>query len=205
MVTKMGPSYANLFVGFIEHKIFNQSNGPKPKLYGRYIDNCIGASSSSKAEIDRFIASVNSFHSALKYTREISETSFAFLDIKISNNGSSLSTSVHYKPTDSHSSKYLLHSSSHPVHVKKALPYSQFLRLGRLCSHNSDYSSRATEMCQLFEKRGYPGCATQEGFLRAQEIDRESALQTSPAEKNPIHPYFSPQQSCCQKHHPQEF
>ena len=31
MGTKMGPSYANLFVGYIEHEFFNQYNGPKPK------------------------------------------------------------------------------------------------------------------------------------------------------------------------------
>ena len=37
MGTKMGPSYANLFVGYIEHQFFNQYNGPKPELYGRYI------------------------------------------------------------------------------------------------------------------------------------------------------------------------
>ena len=37
----MGPSYANLFVGYIEHKFFNQYNGPKPELYRRYIDDCV--------------------------------------------------------------------------------------------------------------------------------------------------------------------
>ena len=31
MGTKMGPSYANLFVGYIEHKFFNQYSGPKPE------------------------------------------------------------------------------------------------------------------------------------------------------------------------------
>ena len=31
MGTKMAPSYANLFVGYIEHKFFNQHNGPKPE------------------------------------------------------------------------------------------------------------------------------------------------------------------------------
>ena len=30
MGAKMGPSYANLFVGYIEHEFFNQYNGPKP-------------------------------------------------------------------------------------------------------------------------------------------------------------------------------
>ena len=72
MGTKMGPSYANLFVGFIEHQFFSQYHGPKPELYGRYIDDCIGATSSTKEELTQFITAVNSFHPALKYTWEIS-------------------------------------------------------------------------------------------------------------------------------------
>ena len=86
MGTKMGPSYANLFVGYIENKFFKQFNGTKPEPYGRYIDDCIGATSSSREELDHFITSVNSFHPALKYTRNFSETSIAFLDIKVSIN-----------------------------------------------------------------------------------------------------------------------
>ena len=43
MGTKMGPSYANLFVGYVEHQFFNQYDGPKPgacfskvpRLFGR--------------------------------------------------------------------------------------------------------------------------------------------------------------------------
>ena len=67
MGTKMGPSYANLFVGYVEHQFFNQYDGPKPDFYGRYIDDYIGAISSSREELNRFITSVNSFHPALKY------------------------------------------------------------------------------------------------------------------------------------------
>ena len=55
-------SYANLFVGYIENQFFNQFNGTKPELYGRYIDDCIDATSSSREELDHFITSVNSFH-----------------------------------------------------------------------------------------------------------------------------------------------
>ena len=40
MGTKMGPNYANLFVGYVEEQIFNQFEGPKPELFGRYIDDC---------------------------------------------------------------------------------------------------------------------------------------------------------------------
>ena len=82
------------------------------------------------------------------------ETSLAFLDIKVSISGNGLCNSVHYKPTDSHS--YLLHSSSHPSHVKNSIPYSQFLRLRRLCSDDSDFSNKSKDMCRFFEKRGYP-------------------------------------------------
>ena len=55
MGTKMGSSYANLFVGFVEELIFKQYNGPKPELFGRYIDDCLGATSCTKDELDQFI------------------------------------------------------------------------------------------------------------------------------------------------------
>ena len=99
MGTKMGPSYANLFVGFIENKFFSNHHGPKPDLYKRYIDDCVGATSSSREELNLFINSVNSFHPARKYTWEISKKSLPFLDIKLPINDNGLSTSVHYKPT----------------------------------------------------------------------------------------------------------
>ena len=152
MGTKMGPSYANLFAGYIEHQFFNQYSGLKPDLYRRYIDHCLGATSSTSEEHDQFITAVNSFHPAHKYTWEISDTSLAFLDIKVSVEGNGLCTTVHYKPTDPHS--YLLYSSLHPSHVKNSIPYSQFLRLPRLCSEDSEFSLKSEEMCDFFDKRG---------------------------------------------------
>ena len=74
MGAKMEPNYANLFVGYVEEQIFNQFDGPKPELFGRYIDDCFGATSCTKEELERFIGFVNSFHPALKFTWEISET-----------------------------------------------------------------------------------------------------------------------------------
>ena len=68
-------TYANLFVGFIEQQFFDKFDGTKPELYRRYIDDCFGATSCSRQELDYFIASVNSFHPALKYTWVVSECS----------------------------------------------------------------------------------------------------------------------------------
>ena len=140
MGTKMGPSYANLFVGYVGYQFFNQYDGPKPDLYGRYIDDCIGAISSSREELNHFITSVNSFHPALKYTWEISETSLAFLDIKVSISGNGLCTSVHYKPTDSHS--YLLHSSSHARHFNLPNHSKEHMSICGLSLHQVTTDSR---------------------------------------------------------------
>ena len=81
---------------------------------------------------------------ALKFTWEISETCVLFLDISVSINGDALVTSVSYKPTDSPS--YILFSSSHPNHTKQSTPYSQFLRLRRLCSEDKDFETKSLEM-----------------------------------------------------------
>ena len=180
MGTKMGPSYANLFVGYVEEQIFKQYNGPKPELFGRYIDDCLGATSCTNDELEQFIQFVDSFHPALKFTWEVSDTVITFLDIKISIQENKLTTSVHYKPTDSHS--YLSYSSSHPSHVKNSIPYSQFLRLRRLCSNNLDFQSKCSEMSTFFSDRGYPDHVINQALNRVQNVSREMAL--TPAESN---------------------
>ncbi len=128
MGTKMGPNYANLFVGFVEKQIFEQYTDTTPDHLGRYID-------------EQFINYVNNFYPALQFTWEISEPSVSFLDILVSINGNRLVTSVFYKPTDSHS--YLLYSSSHANHTKRSIPFSQFLRLRRLCSEDENFHTKS--------------------------------------------------------------
>ena len=72
---------------------------------------------------------------------------------------------------------------------QNSIPYSQFLRLRRLCSDDSDFSSKSEEMCQFFEKRGYPVSVVKAGHHRAQQFDRQSSLQTSQKDKNDRIPF----------------
>ena len=74
----MGPSYANVFAGFIEQQFFHKFDGTKPELYRRYMDDCFGATSCSRRELEYFITSGNSIHPDLKYTWAVSECSIAF-------------------------------------------------------------------------------------------------------------------------------
>ena len=47
-------------------------------------------------------------------------------------------------------------SSSHPNHTKKSIPYSQFLRLRRLCSDDKDLETKSLKMRTVFGERVYP-------------------------------------------------
>ena len=42
MGTRMGPSYACLFMGFLGQQFLEQYRGPVPDVYKRYIDGCVG-------------------------------------------------------------------------------------------------------------------------------------------------------------------
>ena len=73
----------------------------------------------------------------------------------------------------------------HIHHMSRILfPDSQFLRLRRLCSEDSNFSLKSLEMCEFFDKRGYPASVVEAGHHRAQQIDRQSALQTSQKENS---------------------
>jgi len=74
---------------------------------------------------------------------------------------------------------YLLYSSSHPLHVRNAMPFSQFIRLRCLCSDDTDLNKKFEKMYQFFKKCGYPDSAVTIGEYRAQEIPWEATLQTS--------------------------
>ena len=53
MGTRMGPNYANLFVGYIEEQIFDQFDGPRPEIFDRYIVDCFGVTPCSRRELDQ--------------------------------------------------------------------------------------------------------------------------------------------------------
>ena len=104
-----------------------------------------------------------------KYTWEISDTSLAFLAIKLSIEGNGLSSRVYFKATDSHSC--LLYLSSRPLHVKNSIPFSQFLRLRRLSSDDCDFPTYQRQCASFFVKTWL---RNRERLGRGYEISEES-------------------------------
>ena len=73
-----------------------------------------------------------------------------------------------------------------------------FLDFPRLCSDDFDFSNKSEQICRFFKKHGYPDSVVNTAQHRAQQIDRESALQTSQKEKNERIPFTL-------TYHPQNF
>eukprot|EP00061_Rhincodon_typus_P012265 g37892.t1 len=154
MSTHMGPHYACLFVGYVEHSLFQSYSGPHTQLFLQYIDGIIGAA-----------------------TWSISDSSLPFLDISVSISGDSLATCIHYKPTDSHSS--LDYTSSHPASYKDSIPLSQFIHLHRIHSDEVNFDKRASEMSIFCLKQGFPGTIVNRALNLVRPISRTSALTPS--------------------------
>ena len=106
-----------------------------------------------KKELEAFINFVANFHSALQFTFIVSEIELPFLDITLRISGTRVQISVHYNDTDT--LNFLHFSSLHPGYCKRSIPYSQFLRLRRICSSDGDFLLRSKEMVSFFTYRGY--------------------------------------------------
>jgi len=68
--------------------------------------------------------------------------------------GCNISTNLYTKPTDSHNYQY--YDSAHPQTCKDSIPYSQFLRIRKICTHNTDLDRNVVELCKHFLRRKYP-------------------------------------------------
>eukprot|EP00061_Rhincodon_typus_P000473 g11819.t1 len=80
----MGPSYACLFVGYVEYSLFRSYTGTIPYLFLRYINDYISTASCSHKELEQFINFTNTFHPNLKFTWTISDTPLSFLGLSVS-------------------------------------------------------------------------------------------------------------------------
>ena len=144
------------------------------QLHKRYVDDIVGAASCQRDELENFIDYVFNIHPALQFTSTITEMELSFLDITLRISEDRIQTSIFYKETDTHN--YLHLSSFHPAHCKCAIPYSQFLRLRRLCSDDDDFVIKSREMMTFFTQRGYPLTSLDQDLRSVTTIGRPDAL-----------------------------
>ena len=177
MGTRVAPSYANIFMAKFEYENVYPHTA-HCLVWWRYIDDIFAIFNTEIANIDKFVRKLNERHQTIKFTSEISNTSINFLDATVSKQGTKLSIKSYTKPTDANN--YLLYNSCHPQHCKDSLPYSQFLRIRRLCSNLEDFDAKIIDMGKHFLRRGYPSHIVENAAIKARRQDRAKLIDPPP-------------------------
>ena len=164
MGTKLAPSFGNIFMGWLEEN-FVHTYEKQPLMWKRYIDDVFIIWQHGKPELIRFVKHLNSKHPTIKFTEESSSDSIDFLKITVTlKRNRELSTNLYCKPTDSHN--YLLYSSEHPRYLLCGIPYSQFLRVRRICSDINDFRQNALMLTTHFIRRAILPNSWNQPFIR---------------------------------------
>ena len=174
MGTRVAPTIANLTMGEFESKHV-YSHHLQPKIWLRFIDDIFMIWDHSRADLDAFIQHLNTCHQTIKFTHEISQTQISFLDTWVKRNTvGELYIDLYTKPTDTH--LYLHYQSCHPKHQKTGGPFSQLLRLRRICTRDTDFETHAKNMIENYKTRGYPSNILTEALQKVRALDRSSLL-----------------------------
>ena len=148
-----------------------------PPTWWRYIDDNFAIWQHSEERLTQFLENINHLHSFIKFTAEWSAKSVSFLDTKVSvDDEGYLTTDLYVKPTDTH--QYLHKDSCHPSHCKRGIPYSQALRIRRICSRTEDYLRRTQELKGYLINRGYNEDEVQQQIDRTIGLDRDALLRS---------------------------
>ena len=111
----------------------------------------------------------------MRLTADWSKEKVDFLDVEVTLKNCVLSTNLFVKPTDTH--QFLDPASCHPYHCKKSIPYSQTLRLNRICFDNNNFYKRCNELESWLFEKGHSERMVRKQVLRAREHSRESLLE----------------------------
>ena len=178
MGTCMAPSYANLFMAKLEQSLLSRPTTVKPSVWWRYIDDIFVIWNHGSEALKLFIDDLNTAHPTIKFTANWSHKHISFLDTMILNRNGSLSTDLYTKSTDTH--QYLSATSCHPSHCKSSIPYSQALRIRRICSSNTDFKRHTDQLHSHLIHRGYDPSFTRKQINRAYSTNRRDALTPKP-------------------------
>ncbi len=151
----------------------------QPWCWFRFIDDIKFLWPHGREELDRFIHHLNFIHPTIKFTANISETTNDFLDTSLYfTPEGQIAFKLYSKPTDKHN--YLRYDSCHPTRMKDSIPFSQFLRIRRICTDISEFDNSAGLIAKHFLRRGYPLKLIEESLIRARRLDRDLLLNKQP-------------------------
>ena len=179
MGTICAPNYANIFMEkfektYIYPYIYQFSN-----FYCRFINDIFFIWNGTVIQFQ-----LNNRHPIIKFDFKFSKTNIEFLDSTVYKNKeqNKLLTTVYCKPTDRRN--FLHYTSAHPRSLIKSIPYSQALRLKKICAETSELSKNLQVLKESFINRSFKEKFLDTEFQRLSEIERDTLLTPKSKEKD---------------------
>ena len=183
MGAKVGPTYATLVLGYLEELMYDRITLEKGHNFGQYVienwkgflDDCFSIWPFSLQDLNYFENVLNSLHKDIQFKPLVKSTHLPFLDVLVLKSGTSISTDVSHKVTDSQ--QYLIFNSCRPKHTN--IPFSLARRLCTIVSDETFLSARLKELSQTLTQRKYPTEIINAGIKKAMSIPRAKLLEVN--------------------------
>ena len=155
MGSPIAPVLANLFMGYHEHNWLSKSDGKKPIVYKRYVDD-VFCLFDNEIDAKEFLEYLNKQHPNIKFTSEPELNGvLPFLDISIEKrDGGGFVTSVYHK--SSYTGLLLNYLSFTPNLYKKSLVKTLINRTYRICSNWNNFSIDVNKLKHVLQRNGFP-------------------------------------------------
>jgi len=178
----MCPSYANIIMGNFEKTFILSKLKKKSLLYLRYIDDIFLIWTDTNDSLEKFLKEINTIHPSIKFEAQKSKEEIHFLDTTVYIKNNRLLTKLYRKPTDRQS--YLNNKSYHPNSTKRGIPYSQALRMKRICSEQDELKKNLDHLKLTLLSRGYAKDHIHTQFQKVMSTKREDTLKYKSKEQS---------------------
>ena len=186
MGTKMAPTYATLTLGYLEEKLYQkvgehfdqEFSETLQRSWKRYLDDCFLIWDRNESDLNELNKLLNDLDPDIKFTLQKSSVEIPFLDVLIRKENNKITTDIYYKSTDTH--QYLHFGSSHPRHIKRAIPYNLARRICTIVSEEETKNQRLNELKTFLLDQLYPINLINDGIKKAKEINRDELINPTP-------------------------
>ncbi|KAJ1103765.1 hypothetical protein NDU88_001186 [Pleurodeles waltl] len=185
MGSKFSPSYANLFMRWLEETWLWGPGAACWHTYilywGRYIDDCFMLWTGDETSLQEFCNYLNANEVNIEFTCKYSATHLEFLDVELYVEGDKIESRLYRKPTACNT---LLHATSaHPRHQIEAIPLGEMIRARRNCSKAEEFGKQIRDMGQRFIARGYSETLIHKSMRKVWKIPRRQTLDLGTSRK----------------------
>lgn len=166
MGTPLAPPVANIFMAWLEKKLFTLHPHLCPMIYVRFLDDILVVQNTSLVPHDHLWRELERAHPNIRFTRESSTTSVNFMDLVVYREGKRLLYRVHQKVLNKY--LYISPRSCHPRHVIKGFVRTELIRYARNSSKEIDFLRICRAFSGRLRERGFHPCFLRHVFSTVQ-------------------------------------